>query len=76
MSVVVVWKKTERSSKKFMTVFTNLQYTDPINTTRAKNPVIPNESPFLELGIGESFIKEWMKKHKIKKYNVWPPKTK
>ena len=72
--VVVVWKKSERSSKKFMTVFTNLQTPDPINTTRAKKSVIPIESPFIELGIGESFIEDWKKKHKISKVQYWPPK--
>ena len=74
--VVVVWKKSERASKKYMTVFTNLQTPDPINTTRAKKPVIPNEAPFLELGIGESFIDDWKRKYKINKVQYWPPETK
>ncbi len=76
MSVVVVWKKTNSSNKKYMTVFTQLQNPDQINTNRAKNPVIPNESPFIELGIGDTFIEDYKKKHKIKKHNIWPPKTK
>ena len=72
-AVVVVWKKTERSNKKYMTVF-NSARVDQINTTRAKNPVIPNESPFIELGVGASFVETWMKKYKLKKYQLWPPK--
>ena len=58
-AVVVVWKKTERSNKKY---------------NRAKNPVIPNESPFIELGVGASFVERWMKKYKLNKYQLWPPK--
>ena len=50
--VVVVWKKSERAKTHQMTVFTRLQTPDPINTTRARNPVIPNEAPFIELGVG------------------------
>ncbi len=78
--VVVVWKKSERAKTHQMTVFTRLQTPDPINTTRARNPVIPNESPFIELGVGESFIEDWKTKYKIKKVQWWPkedaPETK
>ena len=77
--VTVVWKKSERAKTHQMTVFTRLQTPDPINTTRARKPVIPNEAPFIELGVG-NFIEEWKTKYKIKKVQWWPkedaPETK
>ena len=73
--VVVVWKKSERASKKYMTVFTTAQV-DQVNTNKGRNPVIPNEYPFVELGVGESFIEQWKKKYKIKNVQYWPPETK
>ncbi len=69
--VVVVWKKSERAKTHQMTVFTRLQTPDAINTTRARKPVIPNEAPFIELGVG-NFIEVWKKKYKIKKVQWWP----
>ena len=71
MAVVAVWKKTERAKTIYMTVF-NTASVDQVNTTRARKPVIPNDAPMLELGVGKGFIDVWMKKYKIKKYNVHP----
>lgn len=70
--VVVVWKKSQRAKTHLMTVFTRLQTPDPINTTRSRKPIIPNEAPFIELGVGESFIETWKQKYKIRKINYWP----
>jgi hypothetical protein len=70
-AVVAVWKKTERAKTIYMTVF-NTASVDQVNTTRARKPVIPNDAPMLELGVGKGFIDVWMKKYKIKKYNVHP----
>jgi hypothetical protein len=71
MAVVAVWKKSERAKTVYMTVF-NTASVDQVNTTRARKPVIPNEAPLLELGVGKNFIDLWMKKYKIKKFNVHP----
>lgn len=71
MAVVAVWKKSQRAKTIYMTVF-NSASVDQVNTTRARKPVIPNDAPMLELGVGKSFIDMWMKKYKIKKYNVHP----
>ena len=49
---------------------------DWVNSTRNRKPIIPNESPFLELGVGSSFVDEWKKKYKINKVQYWPPETK
>ena len=71
--IVVVWKKTERARTHQMTVFTTATL-DQINTKpRSKTSVIPKESPFIELGIGKSFIDKWKKQYKIKKVQMWPP---
>ena len=70
-SVVVVWKKSDRASKKHMTVFTTA-HVDQVNTNKGRNPVIPNDYPFIELGVGGSFVEEWKHKHKIKTVNYWP----
>lgn len=78
--VVVVWKKSERAKTHQMTVFTRIQTPDPINTNRGRKPIIPNESPFIELGLGKAFINKWKEQYKIKKVNYWPkedtPETK
>ena len=74
--IVVVWKKTERARTHQMTVFTTATL-DQINTIpRAKKSVIPKESPFIEMGIGKSFINKWKDKYKIKRISYWPPETK
>lgn len=72
LPVVVVWKKSQRSIKRYMTVF-NTATVDQINTNNARNPVIPNEYIFEELGIGKKLVHLWMDKYKISKYNLWPP---
>ena len=73
--IVVVWKKSNRSNKPYMTVFTKADL-DWVNSTRNRKPVIPNESPFLELGMGSSFVDVWKEKYKIKSVQYWPPETK
>ena len=73
--IVVVWKKSERAKKNFMTVFTKADL-DWVNSTRNRKPVIPNDAPFLELGVGDSFVEPWKAKYKIKTVQYWPPETK
>jgi len=70
-AVVAVWKKSKKAKTIFMTVF-NTASVDQVNTTRSRKPVIPNDAPMLELGVGKSFINQWMSKYKLKKYNVHP----
>jgi len=74
--IVVVWKKTEKARTHHMTVFTKLDSPDHINTTKSRNPVIPISAPFIEMGIGKSFINKWKDRYKIKKISYWPPETK
>jgi hypothetical protein len=71
MAVVAVWKKSERAKTFNMTVF-NSASVDQVNTTRARNPIIPNDAPIIELGVGKGFVQLWMKKYKIKKYHLHP----
>ena len=70
-AVVAVWKKSKKAKTIFMIVF-NTASVDQVNTTRARKPVIPNDAPMLELGVGKSFINQLMVKYKLKKYNVHP----
>jgi hypothetical protein len=66
--VVVVYRKSERSKTKYMTVFLNEQNPDRIINGRARKPLIPDEYIIDEIGVGESFINEYKKHHKIKKH--------
>ena len=63
--VVVIWKKSENAKKHYMTVFNKISI-DRINTTRARKPLIPLEYPFVSIGVGVRFIKEWIEEYKIK----------
>ena len=66
--VVVVYRKSERSKTKYMTVFENEQNPDRIINGRARKPLIPDENIIDEIGVGERFIEEYKKQHKIKKH--------
>jgi len=66
--VVVVYKKSKNSKKKYMTVFQNEQTPDRIINLNARKPLIPNEYIIEELGIGETFVEYWKKLHKISKH--------
>jgi len=68
--VVVVYRKSERSKTKYMTVFLNEQNPDRIINGRARKPLIPDEYIIDEIGVGESFINEYKKQHKITKHET------
>ena len=68
--VVVVYRKGEQLSKKYMTVFENEANADRIINGHARNPLIPHRYVIDEIGIGESFIELYKAKHKIKKYEI------
>ena len=62
--VVVVWKKSKHGrSKPKMKVF-KTKHVDDILTK--KTPGIPESAIILEIGVGESFIERYKKKHKLK----------
>jgi len=63
--VVVIWKKSEGAKKHYMTVFNKISI-DRINTTRARKPLIPLEYPFMDIGVGKRFIKDWIETYGIK----------
>ena len=71
-ATVVVWRKSQRSKKKYMTVYVKGSL-DQINTTRKKNPSPPgHEGIWEDIGLGASFIEMYMQKHKLKDYYIWP----
>lgn len=68
--VVVVYRKSERSKTKYMTVFENEQNADRIINARARKPLIPDEYIIDEIGIGTRFIEDYKKQHKITKHET------
>jgi hypothetical protein len=68
--VVVVYRKSDRSKTKYMTVFENEQTPDRIINSNARKPLIPSEYIIDEIGVGTRFIEDYKKQHKIKKHEV------
>lgn len=62
--VVVVWKSSSHGkSKPKMKVFNNKHVDDIIGDKKVVG--IPNSAIYLDIGVGESFIETYKKKHKI-----------
>lgn len=68
--VVVVYRKTGTAKRKYMIVFENEQNPDRIINGRARKPLIPDEYIIDEIGVGERFIEDYKKQHKIKTHEV------
>ena len=68
--VVVVYRKSESSKKRYMTVFESEQNPDRIINARARKPLIPDEYIIDEIGVGERFIEDYKKQHKIKNHET------
>ena len=64
---VVVYQK-RKGGVYYMTV--TEQHVDVVNNAAARKPIIPHSYIIVELGVGSSFIKAWMKQYKIKKYKI------
>ena len=63
ITTVVVYKKP--TGKKYW-MFTTEESIDEVNNSRKRNPLLPNNYKIIEMGIGESFIKEYKKQYNIK----------
>lgn len=63
--VVVVHKGPRKNSKVILEVFENTRVDDIINLRKLK-PLIPEENEILDIGVGESFVERYKKKHKLK----------
>lgn len=68
--IVVVYRKSEQSTKKYMTVFENEATADRIINGHARKPLIPHRYVIEEIGMGQSFIELYKLKHKIKKHET------
>ena len=68
--VVVVYRKSEKSSKKYIKVFQTEDTPDRIINLNARKPLIPNEYIIDEIGVGESFINYYKSKFKIKSHEM------
>ena len=62
--VVVVHKGPRKNSKIYIDIFTNSRVDDIIDGKKRKPP-IPHENEILDIGVGESFVERYKKKHKI-----------
>ena len=65
--IAVVYRKSERSNKKYMTVIYNRHVDDVI--TKKRKPLIDNSFIIEDVGVGTFFIENYMKQHKLNKYN-------
>jgi len=68
--VVVVYRKTQTSKKKYMKVFVDEITPDRIINLNARKPLIPNSYPIDEIGVGETFIEFYKTKFKIKNHEI------
>jgi hypothetical protein len=68
--VVVVYRKSQSSKKKYMKVFKDEITPDRIINLNARKPLIPNNYSIDEIGIGESFIEYYKQKFKIKNHET------
>tara|TARA_A100001037_G_scaffold290408_1_gene303224 strand:+ start:12864 stop:13091 length:228 start_codon:yes stop_codon:yes gene_type:complete len=66
--VVVVYRKSARAKKRYMTVFTNHHVDDIIGVKR--KPLIDNSYILDEVGVGESFIKNYKYFYGIEKHST------
>lgn len=66
---VVVYQKSTRSKVFYMMVTT--QPVDVVIDSKKKKPLIDHKYEMVEVGVGESFIKHWMKRFKIKKFDFF-----
>jgi hypothetical protein len=64
--ICVVYKKDK---KHFLNTYQNYEL-DPIISTRKHTPLIPDDHEILDIGIGKSFIKRYMKEYKIEKITI------
>ena len=62
--VVVVHKGPRKNSKIYIDIFTNSRVDDIIDGKKRKPP-IPHQNEILDIGVGESFVERYKKKHKI-----------
>ena len=66
--IVVVYRKSTRAKKRYMTVFYDTRVDDII--VEKRKPLIPNEYIIDDIGVGSSFIQEYKAKYNINKYNT------
>lgn len=63
ITTVVVYKKP--TGKKHW-LFTTEEEFDEVNSSRKRNPLLPNNYEIVEIGIGESYIEQYKKDYNIK----------
>ncbi len=66
--VVVVWRKSDRAAKRYMTVFKDIKLDDVLEEKR--KPLLDNSYVIDDVGVGRSFIDTWQHKYNINKFNT------
>lgn len=66
--ICVVYKKP-KSRKHFLNTYQNYEL-DSIITNRKHTPLIPDDCEILEIGIGKSYIKRYMKEFNITEITI------
>lgn len=67
LPIVVIFRKSERSKKRYMSVVYDRTVDEVI--TKKRNPVIDNSYVIDDVGIGNAFIEIYMNQYSINKYN-------
>ena len=70
MSIVVVYKKNKNSDKSYMNVYKDEKNADRIISSSLRNPILPNNYTIQEVGFGETFIKSYKEKYKLKSHKT------
>ena len=68
--IVVVYRKTKTSTKKYMKVFINELTPDRIINLNARKPMMPNRYQIDEIGVGKSFIVRYKERFNIKNHEI------
>ena len=68
MVICVVYKKPT-GKKYYLNTYVNYEL-DSILSNRKHIPLIPDNCEILDIGVGKSFIKRYMKEYKIEKITI------
>jgi len=66
--ICVVYKKPT-GKKHYLNTYINYEL-DSIISNRKHTPIIPDDCEIIDIGIGKSFIKRYMKEYKIEKVTI------
>jgi hypothetical protein len=68
--IVVVYRKSDKSKTRYMTVFVNEKTPDNILKIGMRKPLLSDQFILDEIGIGERFIEDYKTQYKITKHAI------